>query len=313
MSKGRVLITDSLFIFKEHEKLITDAGFEIERLDKPEPSEAELVKAIRGKSGYILGGIEHVTEKVVEAADTLKAIVFTGIDYKSYIPAWEKATSRGIAISNVPDGPTDAVSEWAITMALAMNRDIFSLGRLGDKKFHTTKGLKGQNIGLVGLGRIGSKIANMVRVFEPASVAYFNRTRKQDLESRLDVEYKAINQLFSDSDVVFLCVPKSAGENYISKELVSLMKKDALVVNITHPGVVDQEALLEKLKQGLVRAASDHPFTVKGYDDLPLSSWYCFNGSNAFNTTGSIKKTSDIATQSLINLLTTGKDDYKVN
>ncbi len=72
--KGKILITDSLFIFKQHEELIKGAGYDIERLDAPEATEEQLVEAIKGKVGYILGGIEKVTEKVVEAADELKVI-----------------------------------------------------------------------------------------------------------------------------------------------------------------------------------------------------------------------------------------------
>jgi phosphoglycerate dehydrogenase-like enzyme len=84
-----ILITDSLFIFPEHEQQLKDAGYEVVRLDKPDATEAELCEAVKGKVGYILGGIEHVTQKVIDAADELKAIAFTGIDYKALITAWE--------------------------------------------------------------------------------------------------------------------------------------------------------------------------------------------------------------------------------
>ncbi|MBP9669804.1 NAD(P)-binding domain-containing protein [Candidatus Woesebacteria bacterium] len=312
MKTNKVLITDSLFIFKEHEQLLIDAGFEIERIDKPEPTEEELVDAINDKVGYILGGVEHVTEKILANAEQLKAIVFTGIDYKSFIPAWEYASSKGIAIANVPNGPTYAVAEWSITMALAMNRGIFGLGRAGDTTFKTTKGLQAQHVGLVGFGRIGSTIAKMIKVFEPTTVSYSNRTRREDLERELNVEHKKIEDIFKESDVVFICIPKSVGEGFIGEELLSLMKSDALLVNITHPGVIDQKSLLTKLEAGQFRAVSDHPATLDGFSKLPLDRWYCFNGGNAFNTFNSIKETSDKATKSLINLLKTGEDEYKV-
>ncbi len=73
--KGTILITDSLFIFKEHEQALVNAGYKIERLDKPAATEEELIEAIKGKVGYILGGIEKVTDKVIEAADKLRVIV----------------------------------------------------------------------------------------------------------------------------------------------------------------------------------------------------------------------------------------------
>jgi gluconate 2-dehydrogenase len=129
-----ILVTDSLFIFPEHEKVLTDAGFTIERLDKPAATEDELITALKGKEGYILGGIERLTNRVIDAADGLKAIVFTGIGYKNFIPNWEYVTQKGIAIANAPDGPTNAVAEWAVTMALAMSRNIFDIGRAGEKR-----------------------------------------------------------------------------------------------------------------------------------------------------------------------------------
>src|SRR5271157_5220510 len=100
--KGKILITDSLFIFPEHEKILRDAGYEIERVNKPQPTEEELIKTIKGKVGYVLGGVEHVTEKIIDAGDKLKAIVFPGIGYKDFIPAWEYATKKGIILPNAP-------------------------------------------------------------------------------------------------------------------------------------------------------------------------------------------------------------------
>ena len=100
--KGTILVTDSLFVFPEHEKVLRDAGYEIERLDKAEATEDELVHSIKGKVGYILGGIEKVTEKVIDAADSLKVIAFTGSDALSFIPAHQKATEHGITITTTP-------------------------------------------------------------------------------------------------------------------------------------------------------------------------------------------------------------------
>lgn len=304
-----ILITDSLFIFPEHEQKIRDAGFEITRLDKPEATEDELIEAIKGKDGYILGGIEKLTDKIIDSADILKAIVFTGIGYKDFIPNHEHVTSKGIAIANTPDGPTHAVAEWAITMTLAMNRNIFELGRAGEKKFMTSRGIESQNIGIVGLGRIGKEIITMLQPFRPASVSYFSKHKHDDSQ----IEYKELNKLLNESDVVFLCVSKDAGENFFGKEELSNMKMGSLLVTFMAKGIVDAEALLSELKTGRIRAVSDHPIDNPESNNLPMRTWYCFNDSNAFNTETEIKLCSDMATESIINLLTTGIDKNKVN
>lgn len=307
-----ILVTDSLFILPEHEQQLRDAGYEVERLDKPQATEAELIEAVKGKTGYILGGLEQVTENVLDAADELKAIVFTGIGYKGMIPAWQHATKKGIAIGNVPDGPTQAVAEWAITAALAMTRGIFDLTRTGDKTFQTTAGLEGQTIGIVALGRIGGRIAEMVQVFRPSQTLYYSPHHHEDKEQELGLKYEDMTSVLQKSDVVFLCVPDDVGHDFFSTEQFEQMKAGALLVSFMHTGIIDQDALLGALQSGKIRAASDYPMDSR-FDELPLSTWYSFKGSNAFNTYKELQYTSDEAVRTLLSLLATGEDKNLAN
>ena len=91
-SSNKILITDSLFISKANEETLTRAGYEVERLDKLRASEEELCLALSDKVGYILGGIEEVTERVINSAKNLKAIAFTGSGYAEFIPGFKRAT-----------------------------------------------------------------------------------------------------------------------------------------------------------------------------------------------------------------------------
>src|SRR5437868_1205538 len=90
----------------------------------------------------------------------------------------------------LPARPTYAVAEWSLTMALAMNRGIFDLGRAGKKNCMTTKGLEGQRIGIIGFGRIGGQITRMLKEFRTDSVSYYSRHRHQDAEKELSIQYK---------------------------------------------------------------------------------------------------------------------------
>lgn len=307
--KGKILITDSLFIGSEHEQKLISAGYEIERLDVPSATEEQLVEAIKGKVGYILGGIEKVSNKVIDAGDSLKAIVFTGIGYKDFINDPEYATKKGIAIANTPDAPTYAVAEWAITMALAINRNIFDLGRLGEKQFMTSKGIEGQRIGIVGMGRIGKQIASMISVFRPLSISYYSK----HIHADTGYSFLDLQSLMKESDIIFICVSKDAGENFIGAEELASMKDGALLVSFVARGIVNQEALLVELQSGRIRAVTDGSIKDPKAKDLPLGTYYSFNGSNAFNTFIEIKTCSDGATQSMINLLETGEDKNRVN
>ena len=83
MSKGKILVTDSLFVFDEHVKQLESAGYEVERLDKTRPTNDELKAALQDKIGYVLGGIEAVNEHVLDSAPLLKAIALPAIGYQS--------------------------------------------------------------------------------------------------------------------------------------------------------------------------------------------------------------------------------------
>lgn len=308
-----VLITDSLFFFKEHEDQLKAAGYDFERLDKPDATEEELIAAVKSKVGYLFGGIERVTQKVIDAADELKVISVAAIDIHGFVPALDYATEKGVAVTNTPDGPTNEAAEWAVTAALMMTRNFLELGRVNPAtKFMLTKGLENQNIGIVGLGRIGSRIAEMVQGFRPNKISYYSPHRHEEKEKTLSVNYLELPELLTQSDVLFLCVDGKA-KDFFGAEQFQRMKPGSLLVNITHPGVIDEVALYEALSSEHIRAISDHPMKSDArFNELPLDRWYCMNTSNTITESGA-KLMSDTATTSLINILQTGKDNYLVN
>ncbi len=303
----KILVTDSLFIFDEHVKQLKDAGYGVERLDKPQATEEELIQALKGKVGYILGGMEKVTDTVLKSAHELKAIAFTGADWKALIPGWETAKEKEIAISNSPGANSIAVAEFSIAAALSMERNLFELGRTGDKKFQTSESLQNKTVGVIGAGRIGSRIIKMLSAFEPKKIIYYNRSKKDGI----DAEFVSLDQLIQNSDVIFVAVPGTA-EQIINKETIQKMKNNALLVSISPFGVIDFDALLTRLEKGNLRAAVDWPAPKIEFTKLPLSIWFNTNSHTAYNTHESLKKCSDMGTQSLINLLKTGEDQYRV-
>lgn len=310
--KGKILVTDSLFIFPEHEALLADAGYEIERLDKPEATEAELIQAVKGKVGYILGGIEKVTDAVIEAGDTLKVVAFTGSDATHFVPGIKRATERGVAVTTTPGANAYAVSEYTLSVILAMTRNLFELGRTGDKTFLTTSSLKELTVGIVGMGHIGTKMAESLTALGAKKILYANRTRKEEIEKKLGIEYVTLNELLSQSDIVSLHVSKAVGAGFFGKEELARMKDGALLVNFGFMGGVDRDALLPELQTGRLRAAEDGPKDER-FEDLPLSVWYCSNAHTAYNTHEANKKASDMAVQSLLNILEKGEDQHQVN
>jgi phosphoglycerate dehydrogenase-like enzyme len=307
-----ILITDSLFIFAEHEKMLKDAGYEIERLDKPHATEEELVQEVKGKVGYILGGIEQITDKVIDAADELKAIAFTGADWRYFVPGHERATQRGIAIASTPGANRFAVSEYTVALILGMTRNIFELGRTGVKKFQTTNSIQGATVGIIGMGNIGSQVVRILHTMGPKEILYYSREQKPEVEKETGAKFVDLDTLLTQSDIVSLHASKEIGLGFIGKEQLSKMKDGALLINCGFTEGINKDALFEELKSGRLRAAQDDPADER-FNSLPLSVWFCSNGHTAYNTHQANKTASDMATQSLLNLLSTGKDQYKVN
>lgn len=310
--KGKILVTDSLFIFSEHEDQLKSAGYEIERLNKPDATEEELSNAIKGKIGYILGGIEKVTEKVINSADELKVIAFTGADWRNFIPAYETASERGIAITNTPGANAYAVSEYTITLILAMIRNIFELGRTGKKEFQTTQSLNELTVGIIGMGNIGSRVATLLHQLGAKEIIYYSRTRREDIEEKTGARFVSLDEVLSKSDVVTLHASVEIGNGFIGKSELAKMKNGALVVNCGFTGGFEKESLLEELKTGRLRAVQDGPIDER-FNSLPLSVWFNSNSHTAYNTSEANKKASDMAVKSLLAILETGEDEFKVN
>lgn len=305
---GKILVTDSLFIFDEHVKQLEEAGYEVERLDKSHATEEELCDAIKGKVGYILGGIERITDKVIDAADQLKVIAFTGADYKFFIPGWQEAFAKGIKVVTTPGANANAVAEFAATLTLIMQRNLLELGRTGDKKFEETRSLKDSTIGAIGAGNVGRKVIQIVKGFEPSKIIYNSRTKKDGIGA----EYVELDALLKQSDVIIMAVPESAGL-LLDRDRLNLIKNGNLLINIGSLSLIDMDHLLLKLKAGEVRAAIDWPSPNEEFEKLPLHVWLNTNDHTAYNTHQANKKASDMATESIINILKSGEDKYLVN
>jgi D-3-phosphoglycerate dehydrogenase len=311
-TRGTILITDSLFISAKHEKVIQQAKFDIHRIDNPKLTEDELCNAIKGKIGYILGGVEIVTKRVIEHADKLKAIAFTGAGYSEFIPAYKDATRKGILISNAPGGNADAAAEYAVTLMLMMTRNVINIGRTGNKIFQTTTSLKDKTVGLIGLGKIGLLVANMLRSIGVRDILYYSKHRKYHIESGLGLKFVSKEDLLKRSQIISLHVSKEAGDGFISESDLKLITKDSILVNIAYPEAVDLSALRNYLKEEKFSCAFDRP-PAEDFSEIPAHIFFYSNAQTAYNTVEAIETVSEMATCSLLNLLTKSDDAFCIN
>lgn len=257
------------------------------------------------------GGVEYASDEIIASAKNLRIISALAIDVDVFLDL-KSATKHGIAVTNTPGAVTEAVAEWAIGAMLLMNCRFLELGKFGDKTFTVTDGIEGLKVGIVGLGNIGTRIAEMLGAFRPSDISYFSRNRKPNIEKRLNISYEPIKDLFSSCDVIFACVSSDAEKNFIGKKEIKYMKRNSLLVSFLHPGIIDELALLSILRTGKIRAISDYPMKSKEFDNLPVTNWYSFKSSNT-NSKTKIKKMSDMATDSMVSFLKTGDDTHIVN
>lgn len=308
-----ILVTDTLFISPRAESKLTAAGFKVDRIKKAHVTEAELIKAIKGKAGYIIGGSESVTDKVINAADKLECITFTGADYANFIPGHHAATKLGIKITNTPGSTQYSVAEFTVTLILMMLRRALELGGPGNKTFITCPSLISSHVGIVGLGRIGSEVARMLKALGCQKVSYWNRTRNKELEKSLGIKYAPLKKLFAECDVISNHLSSQAGE-IITADIINSARENALFICTGSAKNYNLNALYNRIKQGTARAAFDvHGLKDKRFKSLPYSDFYITKQNAAFNTRQMLDLTDDMATTSMINALTKGTDKYVAN
>ena len=300
-----VLITDSLFlpVGGQDEQRIRNAGYDVDRLDVPKADEETLIERIRGKDGYILGGIERVTERIIDAAGSLKAIAFTGSGYAEFIPGWELATKKGIAISAARGENANAVAEWSLVSALALVRNIPALTVPAGPDFSITHDFSALTWGIVGYGAVGHALANKAKSLGIKVVA-------TGVGEDSVAELGDLNEVLDRADIVSVHVSKRRGTGILNADVIGRMKSGSVLVNAAFEEAIDNSALKVRLAAGELRAAVDYPLPAEG---LPLGSLLASNSQTAYNTAETNARVGARATNSLLNLLTTGEDADLVN
>ncbi|OGZ98717.1 MAG: D-glycerate dehydrogenase [Candidatus Sungbacteria bacterium RIFCSPHIGHO2_02_FULL_47_11] len=187
------------------------------------------------------------------------AVGFDNIDVKA-------AQERGILVTNTPGVLTDTVAEHTFALMLAISHRIAEADRFtraGKYKGWEPMLLLGNDlskktVGVVGLGRIGSRVAfHAVKGFE-AWVIYHDVTRNEDFEKEFGAEYKeTLEELLREADFVSIHVPLlPATKHLINAERFKLMKPTAYLVNTSRGPIVDEKALVEALRQKTIRGAA---------------------------------------------------------
>ena len=212
----------------------------------------------------LLVGNEPIDDALLELLPNLRLVANFAVGYDQIDV--EACTRRGIAVTNTPGVLTAATADLAFALLLATARRVVE----GDRQIRAgawvggwadavlASEFAGSTLGIVGLGRIGTAVAQRARGFE-LRLLYTRRTRLPEAEERaLGVEYRALDDLLAESDAVTLHVPRTPEtERLIDARRLALLRDGVCLVNTARGDIVDEQALVRELVSGRIRAGLD--------------------------------------------------------
>lgn len=220
----------------------------------------EELKSIIGEyHGLIIRGATKVTADVIAVADKMKVVgrAGTGLDNVDI----RAASKRGIVVMNTPGGNTVTTAEHTISMMLSLARNIpqanasMKQGKWEKKKFSGTE-LFNKVLGIIGLGKIGSVVADRCIGLGMRVLAY-DPFLSEDQAKQLGVKVATLDEIFAQADFISLHVPNTPEtRGLINKANIAKMKNTVRIINCSRGTVINEHDLLEALQAGRIAGAA---------------------------------------------------------
>ncbi len=249
--------------------------------DRVIPKEV-LLERVKGVDGILSLLTDKMDAAVMDAAGPQLKVVsnyavgIDNIDVKA-------ATERKIYVANTPGVLTEAVAELAFTLLMSAAR------RIPESDRYTREGkfkgwgpmillgteAQGKTLGVVGLGRIGSRVAEMAVKGMGMKAIYYDVKPSSEFEKETGATFKDLDSLLREADFISIHVPLLPETRHLlSAEKLALMKESAYLINTSRGPVVDEIALVEALKKGAIRGAAldvyeNEPALAPGLAELP--------------------------------------------
>ena len=239
----------------EAREMLQNAGFELVCNEKgvrlPREEQMELIK----DAYAIIAGTETYDREMLEACKNLKVIIRFGVGTDNFdLDAMRDLGIQVGVISNF-----NAVAEFALTLMLAAMKSLPLFDkevRGGGWKRYPMRELRKKTVGIVGFGRIGKRLAELLSGFDVEILAYDPYMNLQDAEER-KVQAVSLDELLERADVVSLHMPLTEGTvHLINKETLAKMKDGAYLINTSRGKLVDEKALADALQSGKLAGAA---------------------------------------------------------
>ena len=266
---ARVLVTEK--IAQRGLDELAAAGHEVDVNEGLSPD--DLLSAVAGANALIIRSATQVTAEVLEAGADLVVVGRAGVGLDNVdVPA---ATARGVMVVNAPTSNILSVAEQAMGLLLAQARNIpqahaaLVAGRWERAKWEGVE-LHGKVLGIVGLGRAGSLVAQRALAFGMRLVA-FDPYISPERARAMGVELRTLEELFGESDFVSIHTPKTPETvGLVGRDLLAKAKPGIRIINTSRGGIVDEEALAEAIRDGQVGGAGLDVFSTEPPGDSPL-------------------------------------------
>jgi len=266
-------------------KMLKDKGHIVELRDKSELlPKSELLK-ILGAGNYD-GVLCLLTDQI--DADVFVISPLTKI-FANYAVGFDnialaEAKKHGVVITNTPGASTESVAEHTIALMLTLICRIVegdNFVRAGkyqgwDPMLFWGIDLQGKTLGILGAGRIGAEVAKKLALGFGMKIIYNDVVRNENLEKEIEAIFlPSVEEVLQQADVVSLHTPLlPETKHLINAERLALMKKTAYLINTSRGPVVDEAALVNALKKGIIKGAAldvfeDEPILATGLKDLP--------------------------------------------
>ncbi|MEC5405486.1 D-glycerate dehydrogenase [Paraburkholderia sp. MPAMCS5] len=233
------------------------------------------VAALRDADGGI-GASVKITPAMLEGATRLKALSTISVGFDQFDVA--DLTRRSIVLAHTPDVLTESTADTVFSLILASARRVVELAQwvkagqwrhsIGPAQFGVD--VQGKTLGIVGLGRIGGAVARRAALGFNMKVLYTNRSANREAEEAYGARRVELPELLAHADFVCLQVPLTPQTRHLigAAELKS-MKPGAILINASRGAIVDEQALIEALRNGTIHGAGLDVFET---EPLPADS-----------------------------------------
>ena len=252
----------------------------IVRDGKGPASKDELLRAVRHVDALLCLLTDRIDSEIIDAGRHLRVIANYAVGYDNIDV--EAATRRRVMVTNTPGVLTDTTADMTWCLLLAVARRVVEADRyVRSGKFEGWEPMlllgsdvHGKVLGIVGMGRIGRAVARRAKGFG-MNIVYYSRSRVSSIESELGVRYMDLNRLLQISDFVSLHTPLTPETRHmIGEKELEMMKPTAYLINTSRGSVVDEEALTDALRRGVIAGAAldvyeREPSLTDGLAQLP--------------------------------------------